>query len=106
MHKINGVTKQELGDSGGVYGGLGWLHFGFTWSVAADQAICYLNGAAPAPGTVIMTGLGTTALALLTSCTIGRIAYTTAQYWLGWLAHAAIWNRPLSAAEMLRLAQG
>lgn len=76
---------------------------GLTWSKAADQMIFYINGVAITP---ISTGLGVFAGALSTTQTIVGALNTgvTAQVWLGLLAHMAVFNRPLSAAEVLSAA--
>lgn len=79
-----------------------WKHVVLTVSDANDQCIVYHNGAQV--GTT-QTGLGTASANALTStaCCIGAQTTTPATVWSGWLAHCALWNRPLSAAEVANL---
>lgn len=79
-----------------------WVHLALTWSVADDKVIAYYNGAQEG---ATMTTLGTWAGALSNNNTaIGCFRVTTAlQVWNGWLAHAALWTRALTAAEVANL---
>lgn len=80
-----------------------YFHLALTWSKAADQMIMYVNGVAITP---VSTGLGTWAGALsVTQTIIGALnTGATAQVWSGSLAHGAVFNRALSAAEVLAAA--
>ena len=82
----------------------GWFHVAFTWSKAADNAKAYFSGVQV--GSTLAT-LGTWAGAPAADLTnIGAEdnspAVTTP--FKGWLAHAAIWNTPLTAAQIALLA--
>lgn len=75
---------------------------GLTWDKAGDAVKFYVSGAQSG---ATQTGLGVFAGALSSTQTIiGALNTTPAQVWGGMLAHAAIWTRALSAAEMLTLA--
>jgi Concanavalin A-like lectin/glucanases superfamily len=79
-----------------------WFHLGLTWNKVADQMIFYVNGAAITP---ISTGLGTFAGSLSSTQTlIGSLSTAAAQVWNGLMAHAAVFNRALSASEVLSAA--
>jgi concanavalin A-like lectin/glucanase superfamily protein len=79
-----------------------WLHVAVTWSKANDQVIVYFNGTQS--GTT-QTGLGSWSGVLNSATTLlGAISKTPTQAWSGFLAHAAVWTTPLSAAQILTLA--
>jgi hypothetical protein len=79
-----------------------WFHVALTRSVAADQLKVYVNGAQS--GTT-QTGMGTWAGALSnTRCVLGAQQTTPSLLWKGNIAHAAVWARPLTAAEVASLA--
>lgn len=75
-----------------------WLQIGLTWSATGSAVIAYLNGSnvqtLGAPG----ASFGT--------INIGKLGATTSSTnpMNGYLAHVGLWDRPLSAAEMLKLA--
>jgi hypothetical protein len=80
----------------------GFFHLALTWSVAADQVIGYLNGVQQG---ATLTGLGTWVGALAaTTCVIGAGDTAPANVWSGRAAHVALWNTPLSAAQIAALA--
>ncbi len=93
----------SLGAAKTTFSPTGWFHLGLTWSKANDQMIMYVNGVAITP---VSTGLGTWAGNLSTTQTlIGSLnTGAAAQVWSGLLAHGALFNRTLSAAEMLAAA--
>ena len=74
---------------------LAWMQLAISWSDSGDTMKAYYNGAQTG---ATQTGLGTqTADALANAyCTIGAYNTTPANIWNGWLAHAAIWDTPLS----------
>lgn len=75
------------------------FHAGLTWNKTADQVIAYFNGVQEG---AVLTGLGVWAGALAaTNCNIGANATTPTSVWSGIEAHAAIFARALSAAEVL-----
>lgn len=99
LYVAGGTSK-----TGGVtsFSPTGWAHFALTWSLAADELKFYVNGAQSG---ATQTGLGTFAGALSSTQTIiGSLSTPAAQVWSGFLAHAAVWNTPLSAAQILTLA--
>jgi len=93
----------SLGAAKTTFSPTGWFHLGLTWSKTADQMIFYVNGVAITP---VSTGLGVFAGALSSTQTIIGSLNTgaAAQVWSGFLAHAAVWNTPLSAAQVAALA--
>lgn len=80
-----------------------YFTIGLTWSKAADQIKFYVNGAQSG---ATVTGLGVFAGALsVTQTIIGSLnTGAAAQVWSGTMAHAAVWNTPLTAAQMAALA--
>lgn len=79
-----------------------WFHMAITWSKSGDAVKAYYNGAQTG---ATQTGLGTWVNNIASGfCSIGAIQGASVQYWSGWLAHCAIWNTPLSAAQVLALA--
>lgn len=80
-------------------GPAGWFHFAITWDKAGDLVRVYFNGTQIGTD---QTGLGTYAGAM-TDAFIGEYAASDS-LWNGYLAHAAIWTTPLSAAQIAFLA--
>lgn len=79
-----------------------WFHWALTWSKAADQVKAYINGAQVG---ATLTGLGTWSGALASGNTVfGAGGSAAFEVWSGTLAHIAVWNTPLSAANVLALA--
>lgn len=78
-----------------------WFCFAATWSKTADQLVVYINGAQVG---ATQTSLGTFAGSLGASVTnIGCTSAGTA-VWSGNIAHVAVFNYPLSAAQIATLA--
>lgn len=76
----------------------GWLHFGLTWSQAADELIAYKDGAAFGAPTA---GLGVFSDLLVNGqCNIGANTTTPTSVWSGWLAHVLVLNRAATPDEM------
>jgi len=99
LYVAGGTTK-----SGGVtsFSPLTPFCIGLTWDKAGDAVKFYVNG--PQSGATV-TGLGVFAGSLASTTTlIGAISTAPANVWNGLLAHAAVFNRTLSAAEMLSAA--
>lgn len=83
-------------------GPVGWQHIALTISKTADQMIAYINGAQTG---ATQTGLGTWVGALSNTRTVlGASITTPLTVWSGYLAHAALWSTPLSAAQVAALA--
>lgn len=78
----------------------GWFHLVITWSKSADEVKAYFGGTQSG---ATLTGLGVWTGALF-SAWIGANTGVPAQVWDGYLAHAALWTTPLSAAQVLALA--
>jgi hypothetical protein len=96
----------SLGAAKTAFSPIDWFHLGLTWNKSANagvgEMIFYVNGIAITP---ISTGLGVFAGSLsATQTIIGSLSTAAAQVWSGLLAHAAVFNRTLSAAEMLSAA--
>jgi len=80
----------------------GWFHLAVTWSKAADQVKAYFQGTQSG---ATQTGLGVWAGALqATGVNVGAALTTPANVFNGLEAHAAIFSRALSAAEVLSAA--
>jgi len=79
---------------GGDVGG-DWFHLGFT-SKSGGNAYRYVNGAESTHKTGVASPLGGT----LSSAYASGQANT----WYGWIAHVAVWDVQLSAAQMAALA--
>ena len=78
------------------------FHVALTWSKSADQAKAYLNGVQQG---ATQTGLGVWVGSLAATTTvIGARTTTPTSVWSGSLAHLAVWNRALAAAEVASLA--
>ncbi len=85
-----------------TFSGTGWFHACLTVSLSNNRAIAYLNGIQQG---ATMTGIGTWAGALASSrVCIGSQTNVPASLWDGWLIHAVLFNRELSAPEVMALA--
>ena len=81
-----------------AYSALTWTHIAVTWSKAAEEMRAYLNGVQTG---VTQVALGVWAGALSVSTTVlGASNNTPAEPFPGYLAHAAVFNRALSPAEI------
>ena len=80
----------------------GWVHFAITWSAAADEVKVYMNGVQQgATQTILGIWLGSLAATLTT---IGANGTGGTNPWSGYVAHAAVWDSALSAAQIATLA--
>ena len=77
-----------------------WLHMAVTWSLVGDYAKFYVNGVLISTGGII--GNWTNAL-IATGCAVGSANTTPVLCWSGYLAHPAIWTRPLADNEIAAL---
>jgi len=95
-----GGTAENHTSTNGA-GTLSWFLAAFTWSKTADQTRAYLfiNGVAAYDN--IRTVLGVWA-GVPTSMDVG-LGGAGVVSWLGWEAHAALWARALSSAEIQAL---
>ena len=94
----NGVTRNYalagLSD-------IDWMCLAFTWSVANAECKCYKDGVlvqtllAPDPWTGSLWVDG---------ANIGQVYVGAGNNWHGWLAHAAMWNTPLTETQVANLA--
>jgi hypothetical protein len=98
IYVAGGVTDPVTSTSFG--GQTGWIHLAFTWSKSGEVVTAYGNGAVV--NTSATLGVWSGALTN-TVCVIGAASTTPTNVWNGWLAHAAVWNRPLSASEVASL---
>lgn len=79
-----------------------WMHIALTWSDAGDALKAYING--------VQTGATQTSLNTFagsigsTQSVVGAFSITPASVWNGWIAHPALWNTPLSDANIAALA--
>lgn len=98
-YTAGGVTSSVVVTTAGP---TGWVHWALTWSKSADAMKLYMNGVQQG---ATQTGLGTWAgnLAATTTC-LGANGTAGANPWSGFIAHAAIWNSALSAAQIAQLA--
>lgn len=75
--------------------------FAITWSALADEVRVYIDGIQQG---ATMNGLGVWAGVLAaTNTTIGAASTAPILVWNGYIAHAAVWDRPLAPAEVLSL---
>ena len=92
--RLGGVDAATNTYIGGDVGG-DWFHLGFT-SKSGGNAYRYVNGAESTHKTGVASPLGGT----LSSAYASGQANT----WYGWIAHVAVWDVQLSAAQMAALA--
>jgi hypothetical protein len=78
----------------------GWFHFALTWSKAAEQVKAYFNGAQSGP---TLTALGVWSGSLAAANTMIGALSTAAQFWSGLITNVAVWDTPLTAAEIASL---
>lgn len=77
-----------------------YFHIALTWSKAAEEVKFYLNGVQSGS---TATALGTFGGAI-TEAQVGAASTVPGEVWSGLLAHAMLWNTPLTAAQVLALA--
>jgi Concanavalin A-like lectin/glucanases superfamily len=83
-----------------------WFHACVTWSKSADENKFYIDGAQQTDlltGMDVHTGLGNFAGMLANASMIGA-GGDGVYVWDGYLAHAAVWNRALTAGEIAKIA--
>ncbi len=107
-HEVNNIIEYLYKNSFRQPGGIAdvdWMCLGSTWSLSANQYKCYKDGAQidvtiAFPTQMVKPLFGN-------GCCLGMIRSDVGQQpWQGWLAHAALWDTPLSAAQMLALYNG
>jgi hypothetical protein len=84
------------------YNGTGWQAFVLTWNKSGNAFRAFAAGGTQIGTTQTMGGTWTGAVDS-NVCRLGREGGGNAQYWDGTLAHAAVWNRVLSASEIADL---
>lgn len=98
VYVAGGVTEAVIA----TYSGVGWTHFAITWDKVANEVKAYTNGAQ----TLTTQGtLGTwagTPVALNT--VLGAISTAGSSAWDGTLAHAAVFDRALTLAQIAQAA--
>jgi hypothetical protein len=78
-----------------------WLQIGITWSKTDDEVKFYVNGVQAG---ATRTGLGAwSGSPLSTNAVLGALNNTPLQSWEGLIAHAALWKKALTGAEVLAL---
>lgn len=94
----SGGTITQVKNAG--YSAVNWFHLALTWAAVADEVKAYYNGT-QAGATVNGLGVwaGVPSLSVIGAATIPPI-----NVWDGYLAHAAVWNRALTPAEIADLA--
>lgn len=97
--RIGGTTEQVT-LSGQSW--TSWTHIAVTGSKTADQMKAFVNGA-QVGATQTTLGVKTANALGSTLCCVGSGTTAPANVWSGWLAHAAIWNRPLTPTEVANL---
>lgn len=79
-----------------------WFHCTLTWSAIANQAIAYIDGAQQ--GAVIAPVGVWAGVPINTGTLVGAFNNVPVFVTNGWIAHTAIWTRPLTPAEVLEVA--
>jgi hypothetical protein len=81
---------------------VGWFHVAITWSRAVNEVRSYLDGVeAAAVLTITDDFVGSLAT---NNTTLAATSNVPASVWNGYLAHAAVWDTPLTASQILNLA--
>lgn len=97
---VAGATTKQISKT--TTAPTGWVHIALTVSKSGDALKAYYNGAQEG---ATQTGLGTFAGSLPAGATVlGALSTTPGTSWSGYLAHVAVWNTPLSAAQIAELA--
>jgi len=92
----------QLTDNHNGLSDTGFLHYGITWSKTADEVKLYYEGSQEG---VTKTGLGVWAGNLAdNSAIIGAANPSPSGLWHGYLAHAAVWDTPLTPDQIADLA--
>lgn len=77
-----------------------WVHVAITWSASANEVTCYFDGSQVG---ATLTGVGTWVGSLNTTWSRLGSYSSSAEFWKGQLAHAAIWTTALSGPEIAAL---
>ena len=100
-YKAGGTT--EATSFTGLGGNIGWICFALTWSKAADRVYGYCNGIASTPSATLGVWGGAVVASKVLLGTIDATLLT--RLWSGSIAHVALWNTPLSAAQIAYLSR-
>ena len=79
-----------------------WMHIAITWSRAANQVKFYHDGAQQGSTRTCPNAWAGTLDS--NTCVIGAETSNPFSVWRGWLAHAALFSAPLTAAQIVALA--
>lgn len=77
-----------------------WFSIALTWNKAQDRVIGYLNGVQQG---ATLTGLGAFTATALANAFSQISSSSTTFYWPGYLKYITLWNKELSAAQILAL---
>ena len=77
-----------------------WFRVSITWSKAGDVVWYYVDGAQITSDTVLGNWAGALAN---TNTVVGAASTAPVEVWDGYLAHCAVWNRPLPDAAIYAL---
>ena len=100
LYQAGGISKTRNKASLST---LSWMNLVLTWDHDTDKVQAYYNGVAEG---VVLTGLGDWGAGALSinQTVIGAFDRVGSLGHKGWLAHVAIWNRPLIPTEVASIA--
>lgn len=82
-----------------------WVHIGVTWSITSGEYNQYINGVATVDSPIAFSTPNTATHPFSSNAVItGSYTTTPANVYYGWLAHPAVFDSALSAADILALA--
>lgn len=101
VRQAGGVTNVLQSSVGQSWDFTTWVHLGLTWDESDNEVQVWIDGT-----TAYSTGgIGAWTVSSVSTALVGRLSITSgANDFEGEMAHVALWNRTLSAADMLDLA--
>jgi hypothetical protein len=81
--------------------GVAWFTFALTWSRTANEYKAYLQGIQAG----VTKPIGAAWAGVLDTALLGAFDVGATNPWLGYLAHVAFWNVPLSASEIKHISE-